>query len=248
MNKSSVCWREENKAEDKGKGRRFRHGRSRPFQPGVQAARGGTAGLCTTAAEHCANTLHDCTIPSYRIVSKAEENLSLYSYYCNQAKACRLRFPHGRNPYKSIRLEEYMRGTTSKPQKLGWKFHFGGECWKLFLSICLVLSVGLHGLGTDLFLQYEKLFASMAFAVSKPKGDVRVCTSKAGVFAVEAALVLQWLRGVNSNAKLSPHPQCVSPALYLFALSLQFLVISLINLPQIQISSLLFKICYLEPK
>jgi len=50
MNKSSVCWREENKAEDKGKGRRFRHGRSRPFQPGVQAAHGGTAGLCTTAA------------------------------------------------------------------------------------------------------------------------------------------------------------------------------------------------------
>lgn len=198
--------------------------------------------------EHCANTLHDCTIPSYRIVSKAEENLSLYSYYCNQAKACRLRFPHGRNPYKSIRLEEYMRGTTSKPQKLGWKFHFGGECWKLFLSICLVLSVGLHGLGTDLFLQYEKLFASMAFAVSKPKGDVRVCASKARVFAVEAALVLQWLRGVNSNAKLSPHSQCVSPALYLFALSLQFPVISLINLPQIQISSLLFKICYLEPK
>lgn len=60
-----------------------------------------------------------------------------------------------------------------------------------FLSICLVLSVELQGLGADLFLQYEKCFASMAFAVSKPKGGVPACTRKAGVFAVEAGLVLQ---------------------------------------------------------
>lgn len=69
--------------------------------------------------EHCANALHDCTIPSYRIVSKAEENLLLYSYCCNQEKASRLRLPCGRNPYKSIHLEEYTCVTTSKPQKLG---------------------------------------------------------------------------------------------------------------------------------